>query len=91
MDSFEKCESNEDSGSEVVAFVDYLRKGWWVVGFMLCENGKRPRLVQMIDEDRNLNSLVDRAVNDHGIDPERLWVSPCATVIATLQNSGMKV
>lgn len=84
-------EEDEDNGSEVATFVDYSDKGWWVVGFMVCENGKRPRCLRVIDQDKNLNTLVNRAVYDHGLDPERLWVSPCATALAMLQNSGMKV
>ena len=92
MDSFENWDSDEDNGSELVAFVDYSDRGWWVVGFCVCENGKRPRVWRVLDQDKDINRLVNRAVDDHGLDPERLILSPIAADLVNLQlSTGMKI
>jgi hypothetical protein len=91
MDSFENWDSDDD-GSELVSFLDYSDNGWWVVGFAACENGKRPRVVEVLDQDRDINTLARRAVNTHGLDPERLIVSPIAAALKSFEYStGMKI
>lgn len=94
MDSFDSwADDSGDDGSELVSFLDYSDNGWWVVGFAACgEDGKRPRVVQVLDQDRDINTLARRAVNTHGLDPERLIVSPIAAALKSFEYStGMKI
>lgn len=86
-----EIDGDDDSqtyGGEVndqVAFLDYGHGGLWVIGIMCPgKNGAPHRLVEVIDQDPDINTLASRAVNDWGVDPYELWVSPCATTLCKL-------
>ena len=95
MDSFENWDSDysgQDNGSEVISFLDYSDNGLWIVGFAVWEDGKPPRVLQVLDQDKSIHTLARRAVTQHGLDSERLIVSPIATALASLEYStGMKI
>lgn len=74
-----------DGGNDQVAFLDYGVDGLWQIGIMCPgKKGTPHRLVEVIDQDPDINTLASRAVNDWGVDPRELWVSPCATTLCKL-------
>lgn len=85
-----EIDGDDDSqtyGGEVndqVAFLDYGHGGLWVIGIMNPHVNGPERIVDVLDEDSDINTLVKRAVHDWGVDPRELWVSPCAKEVATL-------
>lgn len=82
-DEFRSAQT-EYTQDDQVAFLDYGANGLWCVGIMNPNKQGAARLVEVIDEDSDINTLVGRAVNDWGVDPRELWVSPCAAAIASL-------
>ena len=83
-DDSQTYSSEADGLDDQVAFLDYGFGGSWVVGIMNPHKTGPDRLIDILDEDVDINSLVKRAVYDWGVDPNELWVSPCAKEVATL-------
>lgn len=82
-----RSEHTEYTQDDQVAFLDYGANGMWCVGIMNPHKQGAERLVEVIDEDSDINTLVDRAVHDWGVNPRELWVSPCAAEIAKLAHT----
>ena len=70
-----------------MAFIDYEGDGVWIFGIM---NPKTFTVTDVLDEDTCIHTLARRAVDSWGADPEELWLSPCAAILALL-GDGMKV
>lgn len=88
-DQYETDYEGENSSvpEDQVAFLDYGRGGKWIVGIMNPNKQGNQRLTEIIDEDSDINTLVQRAVYDWGVDPNELWVSPCAAEVATMTHT----
>lgn len=70
-----------------MAFIDYESDGEWIFGIM---NPRTRTVTEVLDADTCIHTLVRRAVDSWGADPEELWLSPCAAILALL-GDGMEV
>jgi len=75
---------NEDQ----MAFIDYEGDGKWILGIM---NPQSRTVTEVLDADECIHTLARRAIDSWGADPEELWLSPCAAVLALLMGVGMEV
>jgi hypothetical protein len=70
-----------------MAFIDYEGDGQWIFGIM---NPRTHTITEVLDADECIHILARRAVDGWGADPDELWLSPCAAILALL-GDGMKV
>jgi len=70
-----------------MAFIDYEGDGQWIFGIM---NPRTHTITEVLDADTCIHILARRAVEGWGADPDELWLSPCAAILALL-GDGMKV
>jgi hypothetical protein len=76
-----------EHGDDQMAFIDYEGDGRWILGIM---NPQTRAVLDVVDEDECIHTLARRAVDAWGADPEELWLSPCAAILALL-GAGMEV
>ena len=83
--------------NDQLPFVDYDSHGLWMFGIMTPDHnspdgiGCGMTVLQTIDRDSDLNKLVKRAVSEWGVEPNELWISPCARELAVMALRGMKI
>jgi hypothetical protein len=82
------CGMQESFGDDdKMAFIDYEGDGQWIFGIM---NPRTHTITEVLDADTCIHILARRAVEGWGADPDELWLSPCAAILALL-GDGMKV
>jgi len=67
--------------SDRVMFVDYGKNGEWIFGIF---NPETRTVITVFDTDTCIHTLTRRAVSSWGADPDELWLSQCAAIIALL-------
>lgn len=84
FDAMHESFGNDDQ----MAFIDYEGEGEWIFGIM---NPRTRTVTEVLDADECIHTLARRAVDSWGVDPDTLWLSPCAAVLALLMGVGMEV
>jgi len=74
--------------TDQMAFIDYDGNGEWIFGVM---NPQTLKVTEVLDASECIHTLARRAVDSWGADPDTLWLSPCAAVLALLMGVGMEV
>lgn len=87
-DEFTERFDEADETEDQIGFIDYESDGLWVFGIM---NPKTKEILDVLDTDEDINTLVHRATETWGAAPEEIQLSDCCATLLIWRGVGMAI